>query len=685
MGEEYGTKVLQSFSPSWTRADILERTLVGRKDLVDRLEELVIDGAGGCNQHQRLIVGVRGSGKTHVLRVLHNRLWRNEELKNKLLIIYLLEDELGVASFLDFVVRLLRAIVRWYPEHKNLPDELNHLYDLPLESQEHHAVQLLLKQAEEKDVLILLENLGITFDDKGFGHKGQQAFRNLIQNHPRFMIMATSQALVRSIKDPQAPFYEFFKVIHLKKLKVEEAIQFVQILAEVSKNKDIIHFLNSTRGRARIRAIFEYTGGNHRLLVSFFEFLTSDSLSQLSEQFIQALNPLKPYYQEQMRSLTAQQQKIIQFLALSRHPCTVKNIARGCFTTSNTVSSQLKDLFDKHFVNKIDQGRETYYEITEPLFRICYEADLEQQGAPVRLFVDFLANLYTAEELHVRQRRFDVLASTIESSKQSYAIESQYDAMALECCKLDSNLTNQEISAHINVDNMVNSPTFFKEIESKKEANGTFEKTLALSTNNSEKSNLFISRGELYRLKGHYESAIEDYKKAIELNPENVLSYFNMVSALVALNRIHEGLEFLQKALVTDKNIQFQDRYLIVQSIYEFCLELFEHTQTRLFLAFLEPALEELEKEDFLKSFEESLPITVFKLIKKHETIGEDRYLQIIKVFDSIIANKIPTEIYKRFLQVGIDYFKKQERKALFRLTKEERKTFCEKLEIIFP
>ena len=37
-------RTLQSFSPGWSDPEILEKTLVGRLDLVNRLEELVIDG-----------------------------------------------------------------------------------------------------------------------------------------------------------------------------------------------------------------------------------------------------------------------------------------------------------------------------------------------------------------------------------------------------------------------------------------------------------------------------------------------------------------------------------------------------------------------------------------------------------------------------------------------------------------
>ena len=201
-----GTKTLQTFSPRWTNDELLEKTLAGRRELVDRLEELARDGAGGPNKHQRLIIGVRGSGKTHLLKVLHNRLWRDERLKERLLIVYLLEDELGVASFLDFLVRMLRAIVHWYPEYSALAGELNALYDLPSAAQPRRAVDLLLSAARTKDVLILMENLGLMFDKtRGFGKKGQQALRDLVQQHPRFMIFATAQALIPGVSDPECP------------------------------------------------------------------------------------------------------------------------------------------------------------------------------------------------------------------------------------------------------------------------------------------------------------------------------------------------------------------------------------------------------------------------------------------------------------------------------------------------
>jgi tetratricopeptide (TPR) repeat protein len=344
----------------------------------------------------------------------------------------LLEDELGVASFLDFTVRLLKAILAWYPEKTEVARGLEEVYDLPASRQSRRAVELLLEAAADKDLLIIMENLGVTFDSKqGFGRKGQQALRDLVQQHPRIMLFASAQALLDGVSEPNAPFYEFFHITRLSKLTLEEVIALIEAIAAAYGNSDVSGFLNTPEGRARVRAIYDFTGGNHRLLVTFYDFLAADSLTKLSDAFIEALKPLKPYYQEQMRALSAQQQKIVQYLSLERLPKTVKEIARGCLATSNTVSSQMQGLMDKGFVARIPQGRETYYEISETLFRICYEADLDHKGAPIRLFVDFLGNFYTAQELQVRARGFRLLARALDTEAPSHESEAALYRQAL--------------------------------------------------------------------------------------------------------------------------------------------------------------------------------------------------------------------------------------------------------------
>jgi len=672
MNKSKSIRTLQSFSPGWSDQEILEKTLVGRRDLVDRLEELAIDGAGGPNKHQRLIIGFRGSGKTHVLRVIHNRLWSDEELKKRLLIIYLLEDELGVASFLDFVVRLLRAILRWYPAQKEIAQGLEEIYDLPPDRQETRAVQLLLRASGTRDILIIMENLGITFDNvKGFGLEGQQALRDLVQHHPRFMIFASSQALAESIKDANAPFYGFFKIIHLRRLTLDEAMAFLMAMASAYGNQDVVSFLNTPQGRGRMRAIYEFTGGNHRLLVVFYEFLTSDSVAKLSDLFIQALDPLKPFYQEQMRSLSAQQQKIIQFLSLQRSPCTVKEIARACLAAPNTVSSQLKDLLDKNFVDRIGQGRESYYEIAEALFRICHEAELEQEGAPVRLFVDFLGNLYTGKELQLRYRGFSLLANRL-GAEGHIPFAEEAEAMHRKALELEPG----------NADAWAILSGMLEKLGRLDDAAAAFQEA---ERHGADRLNLLNSRGEARRERGEYMLAISDYEEALQADPQAVLPHFNIVSSLLALGRIEDALARLSSAIESDRASKTPCSNYVTQSFFENCVSLFEHAPTASFDRYLTAALDIIGSDDpaYLRRFEESLPLTIFALLEDQENISELRLSRILESFQDVIKKWMEASVAVRFLKTGIDHFKKKDKKALLRLTKEERSVFCKVLNIV--
>jgi tetratricopeptide (TPR) repeat protein len=332
------------------------------------------------------------------------------------------------------------------------------------------------------------------------------------------MLFASAQALIDGISEPNAPFYEFFHITHLTKLTFDQAVEFVRAIALAYGNLEVVKLLGTVERLGRVRAIYDFTGGNHRLLVTFYDFLSATSVSKLSDAFIEALKPLKPYYQEQMRSLSAQQQKIVQHLSMERTPKTVKEIARGCLATSNTVSSQMKTLLDKGFVERIPQGREAYYEISKALFRICYEADLDHHGAPIRLFVDFLGNFYTAQELELRARGFGLLARTMNAAVSSHQTEAELYLKALLQYHPDHRL-----DASPEVTNPQEElKTFFHNLET----HGGYDEIISFAKHLGESKDaaihLVLTRSLL--AKGRLVQALEESHAAAELDPGNVVA-----------------------------------------------------------------------------------------------------------------------------------------------------------------
>ena len=112
-----------------------------------------------------------------------------------------------------------------------------------------------------------------------------------------------------------------------------------------------------------------------------------------------------------MRDLSSLQQKIFLYLRRERTPRMVKQIARGCLTSESTLSKQLGLLEKKFHVPKTQEGRASYYELNEALFRFCNEAEHIDEAMPLPLFLDFLQAFYTNRELLHQYEGFRLLST----------------------------------------------------------------------------------------------------------------------------------------------------------------------------------------------------------------------------------------------------------------------------------
>ncbi|WP_026103345.1 MarR family transcriptional regulator [Pseudanabaena sp. PCC 6802] len=414
---------LSRFTPSMMSPEALEAIFVQRHQLVEELIDAIRTSALTANKHFRLLVGGRGMGKTHTIALIYHRIAAMADLRDKLLIAWLREEEWGVSSFLDLLLRIFRALEQAYPdEYKSkLKQKVEELYQFPEQAQ-YRAEKLLREFAGDRVLLLLMENLDDIF--AGLGDIGQKQLRAYIQNNSFITILATTQSLFHGVTHKDSPFYGFFYPHHLEELSLEDAVTLLQHIAKLEEDKELESFIQSRAGHNRIKTIHYLAGGNHRVYVIFAEFLTRKSLDELVEPFMKTLDELTPYYQARMAWLSQQQRKIVEFLCDRRHPVPVKEIALRCFISHQTASSQLKDLRDKGYVRAETIGRESFYELREVLMRFCLEVK-KQRGEPISLFVDFLRSWYTQDELQQRLERL----SMKNAERQ---LECDYIKMALQ-------------------------------------------------------------------------------------------------------------------------------------------------------------------------------------------------------------------------------------------------------------
>ena len=168
-----------------------------------------------------------------------------------------------------------------------------------------------------------------------------------------------------------------------------------QLLLKITTFKDqkvLIDFLNTPEGQCRVRAIHDPAGGNRRAYRVLSRFLTRDSPDQLVAPFQRMLDDLTPFYQEGIDSVLPLQRLIVKLLC-SEH-CTLnrKEIARRLLLTEPSIGKQVRNPVEIGYLTSQKKGRETYYELSEPLMRLTYE------WKDSRLLIEFLRMWYRLNE-----------------------------------------------------------------------------------------------------------------------------------------------------------------------------------------------------------------------------------------------------------------------------------------------
>ena len=522
---------LSSFTPSLMSSATLEAIFVQRHKLVEDLIESVHDSAETANKHFRLLIGMRGIGKTHTIALIYHRLKATTDLQDKLLIAWLKEEEWGVSSWLDLLLRISQALAIEYPElyQTKLQAEVESLYELSSADATHQAERILKEFIGDKTLLLLTENLDEIFN--GLGNLGQKQFRAYLQNHNQITIIATSQSLFDGVSKKDSPFYGFFAPQYLDKLTITEATALLTKIAQLQQDTELESFIQSTTGKERIKAIHHLAGGNHRVYIIFSQFLTRNSLDELIKPVMQTLDELTPYYQARMQWLSPQQRKIVELLCDKSHALPVKEIAQRCFITHQTASSQLRDLRQKGYVTAESIGRESFYELQEPLMRICLEVK-KQRGKPIKLFIDFLRIWYTEKELKARLEKLPEDCVEREYINYALAVKENFIAADIEKDAAIKDLVNRGVE-ETKAGNFARALNLFEE---------------ALKNNDRDPTTWYNHGNALEKL-GRYQEAISSYERAIEIKPDDHYAWCWRGNALEKLGRYEAAISSYERAI----------------------------------------------------------------------------------------------------------------------------------------
>lgn len=534
-----------TFNAKSVQPEILERLLVGRKELVDilfkKIQGIILDK----NNVQVQLIGKRGMGKSHITAVLFNRL-KEYRINNSIKIAYLSEEEYGVASYLDFLIRIIHAFMRWYPETKeNLELNFDTLRQIHSNNQEKFAENIILEFIQNTPLLILVENLDDIFD--AIKINGQSKLRAFLYSNPKVNILATSQALSQDMCKEDKPFFGFFETIYLKNLEFDDSLALLRELAFIERQTEVTEFLNG-KGIGYVKAIQQLVKGNHRLLVRFYEFLKVDTMASLSTMFMKTVNELKPYFESFIRPLPPLEQKIIYYLAFQRIPKRGSDIAKDSFIDTTSLSKKLSELQRRNLIDVIPDHkskRDKLYEISDPMLRIAIASGENKDGFS-GMVIDWIALWYNTAELKTQLIKYK--DNILESEIRKLALSRKAEILHIYYGKHE---LYQEIADCIHLGNIIEAESILKNIPNEK-----------------KEENFYFAKGMLNKKLEKYNEAIQDFEYILNnINQKEDFVIFNLGLVYNEIGQIEKAIDCINKAIKYSNELN-HDYYEILGHIY---------------------------------------------------------------------------------------------------------------------
>lgn len=382
------TDVARPFTPNRESADRLEARTVGRGALLHVLAERLDNSATTRNRHHTLLVGPRGSGKTHLLRVALHQLKNRPAMAENLVIARLAEDVVGITRYLDLLRDIAHSV--------GIPD--------PADPTNVTWESAILDALGERVLVLVIENLDRLFTALGLG--GQRDLRSWVETSGRILLLAATPALFSAVKERSQPWFGGLIITPVEALSAEDGHALLSLLAKESGKKELYSYLQTESGRGRVQALSALTGGSARNWTILADTLTVESLDALIPAVEGLIESLVPYYQSRLWDLPANHQAIIRQLATGEiSAMTPAEIATATGLSQQTVGKALGLLQESRWVRAeklpVVDRRQTWYQLREPMLRHHFQWRATD-GKPLRLIVMLLRGWYDPAE---RRRR----------------------------------------------------------------------------------------------------------------------------------------------------------------------------------------------------------------------------------------------------------------------------------------
>ena len=382
---------IKKYNPGFLSDNEIMASFCVRKAEFETLLESLRASDGNSSVHS-LVIGPRGSGKTHLLLRVAAETRRNARLSEFYPIVFA-EESYEVATVGEFWLECLNHLAEQAPEGERAGLRLSYS-DLRTTADDRdlagRCLGTILDFADRhaKRLLLLVENLNMLFADIGDPDAGWR-LRHTLQTEPRIVLLGSATSRFDEIDHPDHALYDLFRVVTLQALNTEECDTLWSALS------------GQPKGSQQIRPLQILTGGNPRLIAVLTGFDKTYSFKDLMSNLFDLVDEHTEYFRSHIEALPSQERRVYLALARLWKPATAKDVAFQARVNVNKCSAQLGRLVDRGAV-LIEDGakrRRTYY-VAERMYNIYYL--LRRPGAEshvVDALVHFMALYYSPDEL----------------------------------------------------------------------------------------------------------------------------------------------------------------------------------------------------------------------------------------------------------------------------------------------
>ncbi len=543
----------------WSDEELRAIFVVRQRELATALDRI-----RGCPPDQvpqhLLVIGYRGMGKTTLLRRIALAVAEDPKLAADWIPLTFPEEQYTVSTLAELWMNVLDALADQLERQGVAPDELvgldtgiRRVEALPPAEREEAALGLLGDWTAERQrrllLLIdssdlLLANLGQTEGRRGrvvdAGATPLWRLRKTLSHDPIIFWLGASYQALEADHQYQDAFHDFFEILELRPLKLDEMRRALLALARTfgagpglrSEKAEQEMQRNLDAHPERLRSLRTLTGGNPRTTVILYELLAAGWEGDVHSDLKALLDLMTPLYKARMEQLAEQPRKLLALLMEHWDPIGAGDLARSAGLPPTTVSGQLNRLIVEGLVEKVSLAKTTRagYQASERFFNIWYLMRYTPRRTRRRLtwLVEFMRLWFSADDLR-RQARH-----SLDQLRGAHAKDWPLDhALALSDALPEDSEERRLLQEALNLPGKVEDSDW-KVIPK----NAWY---------------WWFDLGNLLSGQDRPEKAEAAYRKAIELDPQNALSWHNLGILLQNhLNRPEEAESAFRTAIELD-------------------------------------------------------------------------------------------------------------------------------------